>query len=95
MVFFDQIAFQSQRFQLRSGHDILKSPDMAHHLIYLRSFARALKILTDAIAQLNCLTDIDHMILLIMHQIDTGTCRQLFQFFLYIKGFFVHEIKSR
>ena len=49
----------------------------------------ALKILSDTVFQNPCLTHIYDLILFIVHEINTGFCRQFFQFFLNIK---IHNV---
>ena len=64
---------------------------MRHHLFNLDSFVpAALKILSDTVLQTDRLPHIDDVILLVMHDIDAGSPRQFFQFFLYIKIIIFH-----
>ena len=82
----DQIVFQHQCFQLRVRDNIFKSADQGNHLVYLRSPSDVLaKIGSDTVMQVNCFPDINNVILVIMHDINSRTIRQLFQFLLNIK----------
>ena len=86
MMLLDQVALQHKGFQLRIRYNILKPPDMGHHLLDLDSLIPAgLKILSHAVLQTDRLAHINNVVLLIMHNIYPRSCREFFQFFLYIK----------
>ena len=83
----DQVALQHECLQFGIGDDILKSPDALHHLQNLRALAAAaLKVLAHAVFQADRLSDVDDVIMRVMHNVNTGAARQLFQFFFYIKS---------
>ena len=85
-VFLDQIALQHQRFQFRICHNIFEPGDLSDHALNLHTFVPAgLKILTYPVLQTDRLSHINNCVFRVMHDIDSGTCRQFFQFFLYIK----------
>ena len=91
-MFLDQITFQNKRLQFRICHNIFKAADMCYHLFDLNPFIpAALKILPHTVFQADCFSDIDNLIRLIMHQIDSRPSRKLFQFFLYIKIIIFHR----
>ena len=78
MMLFDQVAFQDKSLQLRVCNNILKPPDMRHHLFDLDALVpAALEILPYPVLQADRLADINDMIILVMHNIDPGTSRQL------------------
>ena len=78
MMLLDQIALQHKRLQLRIGDDILKTADMRHHLLDLDALIpAALKILPHPVLETDRLAYINDMILLIMHDVNTGSARQL------------------
>ena len=78
-VLLDQITLQHQRLKLRIRHDILKAADMRHHLLDLDTLIpAALEILPDTILKADRLAHIDDVVLLIMHDIDSGSPRKLF-----------------
>ncbi len=75
----DQVAFQHQGFQLGIRHDILKPPDMGHHLLNLDPLVpTGLKILPYPVLQADRLSYIYNVVLFIMHQVHTWFGRQLF-----------------
>ena len=83
----DQIALQHERLQLRIGHDVFKPPDAFHHLQDLGALVpAALEILAHTVFQADRLSDIDNVVVCIVHNINAGPPRQLFQFFFYIKS---------
>ena len=85
-VFFDQITFKYQCFQLGIRDDILKSRDLLHHLLFLYpEISAALKILPHPVFQADRFSHIDDRIFRIVHDIDARFSRQFLQFFLNIK----------
>ena len=85
-VLLDQIALQNQSLQLRIRDDIFKPGNVGHHLINLYALAAAgLKILAHPVFQGNGLAYINNGVFFIVHQIDAGPGRELFQFFFYVK----------
>ena len=78
-VLLDQVAFQHQSFQFRICKNVLKPGDMRHHLLNLgRLIPAALEILAHPIFQTDCLSHIDDLIPVIVHQIHSGTGGKLF-----------------
>ena len=87
-VLFDQIAFQHKCFHLRACHNIFKIRDLRHHFGNLcRSSVSmsGLKILPHPAVQTHCLSHIEDIIILAVHDIDTRTFRKLFQFLLHVE----------
>ena len=89
-MFFYEVALQDQSLQLGICDDIFKSGDLFHHLFLTDSqITAALKILAHPVFQADGLAHIDDGVVSIVHDIDTGPGRQLFQFFLYVKHVFL------
>ena len=64
---------------------------MRHHLLDLDAFVpAALKILPHPVFQTDGLSNINDMILLIMHDVNAGSAGQFFQFFLNIEIIILH-----
>ena len=85
-IFLDQIAFQNERLQLRIGDGVGKSCNMTHHLHDLWGFPPAvLKILTHPVLQADRFSNVDDLLPVIDHHINTGLSRKFFQFFFDIK----------
>ena len=82
----DEVAFQTQRFQIRLAKQNIEIMDMANHSRDLGRVIRLAEIGTDAVFQVHRLADIDDRSLGILHQIAAGAFRQLgdFQFQLVI-----------
>ena len=87
-VFLDKIGFEDQGLKFTRCDYILKALNILHHAHDLRALLIAcLKILAHAVLKAHGLSDIDYVVVRVMHDIDPGAPGQLFQFFLYIKIF--------
>ena len=76
---FDQIAFQHKCFQLGVRNNIFKTVNQRDHLVFADPFSVAgTKILTHAVFQIHCLSDINNRIVPIVHQVDSRTIREFF-----------------
>ena len=85
-VLFDQVIFQDQRFHFRIGHNIFKIPDQRYHPLYFGSpVVHGTKIRVHTPVQINSFAHINNGIVFVMHQINSRTVRQFFEFFLYVK----------
>ena len=85
----DQVIFQNKSFQFRVGYNIFKTGNQSHHLVDLRSPPDIFpKIGSDAIMQIDRFSDVNNIVVCIMHDIDTRAMRKLFQFLLKIKHLF-------
>ena len=83
-VLLDEVAFQNQSLHLGARHDGLEICNMGNHCPNLGSMVLAtLEILPHPVLQHHSLAHIDDSALLILHEINPGTVRQEFQFFLY------------
>ena len=89
---FDQGTFQHQCLKFRAGNDGIKCMDLRYHLPRFKTVrCRILKVLADPIFQFFCLSHIDNLPGLILHQIDTGLQGQRFGFlFQFLKGHCTH-----
>ena len=75
----DQITLQHKGFQFRICNDIFESGYMCYHLFYFGPFIPAtLKILPNPVFQAYCLSHINDLILLAMHNINPRFPRKLF-----------------
>ena len=82
----DQVVFQNKSLQLRIGHNIFKILDQRYHPLYFGSpVVHGTKIRVHTSVQINSFAHINNGIIFIMHQINSRTVRQFFEFFLYIK----------
>ena len=75
----DQIALQNQSFQLRVCDNVLETCDLRNHFLDLRSLiAAALKILAHTVFQADGLTDINDLIVFVVHDINSRRTREFF-----------------
>ena len=80
-VLLDKIVLEHKRLELRIGYDIFKIAHMADHPAYLlRVVSRRLEILPDPVFQAYRLTNIDDIVMVIMHYINSRFPRELLQF---------------
>ena len=78
-VFFDQVTLQNERFKLGIRNNILKVVNMRNHRRNLRILLRFLtKIRADTIFQHQRLADVDHLSVLVAHDIYARRLRQIF-----------------
>ena len=87
-MFLNEIRLEDQSLEFARRDYILKALNILHHAHDLRALLVAcLKILTHPVLKAHGLSDIDYVVVRVMHDIDPGAPGQLFQFFLYIKIF--------
>lgn len=76
-VFFDQVAFEYQRFCLVVDDDVFQILDVTHErLCFHRFFWLRAKIRTHAVFQIDRLADVDDLAVFVFHKIDAGIRRQ-------------------
>ena len=75
-VFFDQVAFEDQRFHLGCCDNRLKAGDPRHQRFSFDTEAALLEIRAHPVFQINSLADINDLAGLIPHQINPGFVRQ-------------------
>ena len=80
LVFFDQVHFQDQGFQLRTDDDPFNIPDVVHQMTRPGIFTCAgMEIGTHPVAEVYCLAHINYLSLVILHQVTAGLVGDGFQ----------------
>ena len=78
LMLLDEIIFKNKCLKLRIGDYIFKIAYMTHHLLNLLSMiSRRLKILAYSVLKAYRLADIDYVVMVVMHYIDSRFTRKL------------------
>ena len=95
-ILLDKAALQHQRLKLAGGDDVLEVPDVLHHAVDLgRVLFHAAEVAAHPVFERLGLADIDNLPLFVLHDIDAGLQRQLFDLVAQIcKPWVVHPIPS-
>ena len=91
-VLLDQIVLKDQRFQLRIRDDIFETLDPADHLQDLRALSPGrLKVLPHPVPEADGLSDVDDLVMAVMHDVNAGRRGKLLQFLLNVEKLFFHS----
>ena len=72
LVRLDEVILKQKRISLRLDHDILHGLKDAQHRPSVGPVGLALEVLPHPLAEIFCLTDVEHLILLVAVDVDSG-----------------------
>ena len=72
LVRLDEVILKQERICFRLDHDILHGLKDAQHRPSVGSVRLALEVLPHPLAEIFCLTDVEHLILLVAVDVDSG-----------------------